>query len=555
MTFARTTAALLGATLLATPVQAEDGYQRESIYVSVRDGTRLALDLWRPDGVEEPLPVVLTMTPYHRARRGAEGEVQPDSITRHLLERGYAVAIGDVRGKGASFGSRGAPGGETETSDIGDMIEWLGTREWSNGRVGMHGCSYVGMTVMSGLASGAPHLRAAVVGSTEFDMMNAFTNGGLTRTVPLPDERVTPEQEVARAVPVDADTDGSLARSTLADKQENLQASAIWRSAPFRDSASPLTGDAYWVTSSFYSQADAIEAGGIPTFFYGTWFDPFTNDTLFSAWSLDNSERVHIGHGSHCRSPDFDLDAAMGNFFDAHLKEDAEAAPAARYTYYLENGRPGHEWVEADQFPPAGTTMTRYDLSGDSNGTGVMQGTASEISGSVTSPSAPGIRPLTTMGAVRANIDPFSATFTSGPFREATTLAGIPVVHLAVSASAEDYVVEAYLEAVDPTGYPQVISRGMLAASRRALGEAPYDNGGVPFPTYREADVQAQAPGEVVQLSFGLSAIARVMRPGERLRLAVTTMAGSDGEREPVTVHYGDGFLSAVEVPFSPFGD
>lgn len=555
MKLVKSAAALLATTLLATPGLAEDGYSRESIYVPVRDGTRLALDIWRPDGVEEPLPVVLTMTPYHRARRGADGAVEPDSITRHLLERGYAVAIGDVRGKGASFGSRGAPGGETETNDIGDMIEWLGTREWTNGRVGMHGCSYVGMTVMSGLASQAPHLRAAIVGSTEFDMMNAFTNGGLTRTVPLPDERVTPEQEVARAVPVDADPDGSIAYSTIPDKQQNLAASAIWRSAPFRDSTSALTGDQYWIASSFYSHADAIEAGGVPTFFYGTWFDPFTNDTLFSAWSLENTAQVQIGHGSHCRSPDFDLDAAMGDFFDAHLKNDAEAEPAARYTYYLENGRPGHEWIEAEQFPPADTRVERYSLSGDGNGAGLMLATASETSGSITAPSAPGIRPLTTMGAVRANVDPFSATFTSSPFRSAATLAGIPVVHLNVSAPADDYVIEAYLEAVDPTGYPQVISRGMLAASRRALGDAPYDNGGIPFPSYREADLATTTPNEVIELSFGLSAIARVIRPGERLRLAVTTMAGSDGARIPVTVHYGEGFASAVDVPFSPFAD
>ncbi|HBJ92074.1 MAG TPA: hypothetical protein DDZ43_04285, partial [Hyphomonadaceae bacterium] len=47
-----------------------DGYERSSFYVPVRDGTRLAVDLFQPtqDGelADEPLPVVWMHSPYNR---------------------------------------------------------------------------------------------------------------------------------------------------------------------------------------------------------------------------------------------------------------------------------------------------------------------------------------------------------------------------------------------------------------------------------------------------------------------------------------------------------
>lgn len=530
-------------------------YQRESIYVPVRDGTRLAVDIYRPvPAAGRPLPVVLTMTPYQRAHRGPDGRVVPDATTLHLLKRGYAVAIGDVRGKGASFGTRRVAGGPLETRDIGDVIEYFGKQPWSNGKVGMQGCSYVGMTVMEGVLSQAPHLKAAFVNSSQYDMMNGFTNGGAYRNRPLPDERAGPDQEIAQAVPVDADKDGALLRSTREERARNLSQSEMMQSTPFRDSVTPLTGTRYWEETSFYTHRAEIERNGVPIFFVSSWYDPFVNDMLFAYWSLANARQLHIGHGRHCQSPDYDLDEAMATFFDRYLKDGVKTPAGPPVNYYLENGKPGHEWVNATQFPPANMESRRYHLAGG-GGSGKLLLQASPDAGSITSPADTASQALVNMGVVRANVDPASATFTTAPFPRDVVLAGIPIVHLSVSAPAADYVVEAYVEVVNPFTYPSVVSRGMLLASRRKLGEAPFNNGGIPFPTYLQADVQKTEPGQVVQLSFGLSGIARVVRAGEQLRLAVTTMAGDDNARLPVTVHYGADNSSWIELPLAPFDD
>ena len=80
-----------------------DGHRQTSFYVTVRDGTKLAVDLVQPTSngeiATERLPVVWMHTPYNR--RGSGGgravETYPGFAFR-LVEHGYHVAVVDFRG-------------------------------------------------------------------------------------------------------------------------------------------------------------------------------------------------------------------------------------------------------------------------------------------------------------------------------------------------------------------------------------------------------------------------------------------------------------------------
>src|SRR3546814_5863950 len=60
------------------------------------------------------------------------------------LPDGYACVRVDSRGAGRSPGVMDC-WSPRETEDFAQCIEWAGTREWSNGRVGLNGISYYGM--------------------------------------------------------------------------------------------------------------------------------------------------------------------------------------------------------------------------------------------------------------------------------------------------------------------------------------------------------------------------------------------------------------------------
>ena len=144
-----------------------DGQNRYSVYVPTRDGGRVALDYFLPtaDGREadEPLPVILHYTRYIRATESEDGvrsQGENNPLLQHMLRHGYAVAVADAPGAGASFGTRELEFSAEESAAAYDVIEWLAAQPWCDGNVGMHGRSYPGMTQYHAATQAPPHLKA-----------------------------------------------------------------------------------------------------------------------------------------------------------------------------------------------------------------------------------------------------------------------------------------------------------------------------------------------------------------------------------------------------------
>jgi uncharacterized protein len=128
--------------------------------VRMRDGVRLATDVYRPAGgddpVTEPAPAVLVRLPYDKNSR----YVYMEQVAERFTARGYVLVVQDVRGKFRSEGVTLAWTGEVD--DGYDTIDWIVGQEWSDGVVGMFGDSYYGFTQWSAVASEHPALRAIV---------------------------------------------------------------------------------------------------------------------------------------------------------------------------------------------------------------------------------------------------------------------------------------------------------------------------------------------------------------------------------------------------------
>lgn len=124
-----------------------------NVPVTMRDGVRLATDLYLPDA-EGRFPVVLVRTPY-----GSENPAYAEQ-GRYYASRGYAFAVQDNRGKYDSEGDW--YGRRSERDDTDDTITWLGTQTWSSGSVGMVGGSYGGLVQLMVAPAGNPHLKALI---------------------------------------------------------------------------------------------------------------------------------------------------------------------------------------------------------------------------------------------------------------------------------------------------------------------------------------------------------------------------------------------------------
>ncbi|HYH27980.1 MAG TPA: CocE/NonD family hydrolase, partial [Actinomycetota bacterium] len=131
----------------------------------MRDGVELSVDLWRPvvpEGMK--VPVILSLTPYHVLYRALDPVSEtdlPGGDAAYFVPRGYAYARADVRGTYLSGGCWDY-GGLKERQDGYDLVEWLGTRAWSNGKVAMTGASYDGTTANAAAVEAPPHLATIV---------------------------------------------------------------------------------------------------------------------------------------------------------------------------------------------------------------------------------------------------------------------------------------------------------------------------------------------------------------------------------------------------------
>jgi uncharacterized protein len=168
-------------------------FVRTSVYVPTRDGTRIAVDIYRPaiDGkaVQIPLPVLFAYSRYWRATRRPDGSVVTDLGTLPpgqcvgelgdqvaklnwfalLVGRGYVYVRADARGTGGSHGYFYGEMSGVEARDGYDLVEWLARQSWGTGKVGMLGRSYLGMTQFLVASETPPHLSAIFPAVTSFD--------------------------------------------------------------------------------------------------------------------------------------------------------------------------------------------------------------------------------------------------------------------------------------------------------------------------------------------------------------------------------------------------
>ncbi len=130
-------------------------------------GTQLYVDYFLPDTPEDvKAPVILVFTPYQDPAPGETVSALPDGaynsrLVNDYVPRGYAVAFADVRGNHQAGGCIDQTGPE-QWQDGYDYVEWLGTQDWSNGKVGMYGVSYDAETQFTTAMMAPPHLVTIV---------------------------------------------------------------------------------------------------------------------------------------------------------------------------------------------------------------------------------------------------------------------------------------------------------------------------------------------------------------------------------------------------------
>jgi putative CocE/NonD family hydrolase len=158
--------ALLASALSAQQPPAGPVFTFQEVMVPVRDGVRLQTVILAPANQTGPLPILFRRTPY------GVPDAAPPSIPaslKELMQDGYIIVIQNLRGRFKSEGNFKLTSqvdltdstATNETTDAYDSIEWLVKHvPNNNGKVGMMGVSYDGMTTAMALLHPHPALVA-----------------------------------------------------------------------------------------------------------------------------------------------------------------------------------------------------------------------------------------------------------------------------------------------------------------------------------------------------------------------------------------------------------
>ncbi len=132
----------------------------QKVMMPMRDGVRLATDIYRPK-TDKPVPIIFVRTPYNiNAWRGGEFKSERYLEAYEAVKRGYAYVLQNERGKFFSEGDWEILG--TPLTDGHDALTWLSEQTWSNGNVGLFGCSSSAEWQLAIAAEGHPALKAIV---------------------------------------------------------------------------------------------------------------------------------------------------------------------------------------------------------------------------------------------------------------------------------------------------------------------------------------------------------------------------------------------------------
>jgi|tagenome__1003787_1003787.scaffolds.fasta_scaffold20987710_8 putative CocE/NonD family hydrolase len=517
-------------------------------YIPMADGTQLEYTVALPAGAGR-FPVAMAYAGYCEGQNalGCNDAVNAPA----LLAAGYAVLGVSIRGTSCSTGTFD-PFTSQEWRDGAAAIEWAARQPWSNGRLGLFGLSFPGVTQLGVAGLRPPHLDAIAPFQAAGDLYrDVAAPGGIPNTgfgafwglgdQPAASYSSGAEQSVEAQ-------DGGCAQAQLthlaAEPSNNI----------FAQGMQHLWDDGYWRARE--PGADAAEID-VPALGCVTWQD----DEISSRGSFDlatelNPARTWLvaGNGYHgaCETTAPPITAELVAFFDRFVKGDRNGfdhTPHLQVWHDTAKNSAGDNvpaWITS--FGSASVPVRPLALYFGPNGALSLtrpKGEAPPARYAYPGP-APGTEDGTIFGQhhlLWKGEEPPAASvaYTTPPLNRDAEFFGSGSTDLWLSSTAlhagspagvagvgADTDLQITLTEVRPDGQEAYIARGWLRASHRAL-DRKRSTALAPFHTDQQKDAAPLVPGRPTSMRVQLWPFDYVFRKGSSIRLWIDAPTGETG--------------------------
>lgn len=343
----------------------------------MRDGVTLYADIYEPDEAGT-YPILLMRQPYGRAIASTVAHAHPV----WYANKGYIVVIQDVRGRGDSEGEFNPF--VQETKDGYDTVEWAAALPGSNGKVGMYGFSYQGITQWAAVSEHPPALTAIAPSMCPADLYHGtfYPHGSFALGDKLPWAFQLARDTARRAGDNEA---VAYCSNVMRNPEALLNHLPILDKHPILDSYFPTyyewightEYDKYWEERNWLPQ---VLDSTIPALHIGGWYDSYLAGTLQSYEAMQEVPRTkecfhrlvigpwtHIPWGRMAGGIDHGPDADGGihmeqlRWFNHWLKgQEDEALFEEQPVRYYE--RESKEWKVTNRYPGELSNVKRRRL-------------------------------------------------------------------------------------------------------------------------------------------------------------------------------------------------
>lgn len=525
------------------------GIFREIGYAPMPDGVRLAYISYRP-AEEGRYPVILDYDAYESGGAG----IEVGSWFHKAVQRGYAVVGANVRGSGCSEGATFSVFHPIQGPDGAALVEWLGTRPWSDDNVGMYGVSYPGHTQFFTAAQHPPHLKALAAGGLTASLYReAFRPGGMFNVgfAAWWGEMAQPWIETA----------GVALRVGAGDTHCEAVQAAQPRNMTFDEVREHEYHDQYWNDRATENYADEVE---VPMMIIQGYQDQQTamgGPRLYER--LRGPRKLILQNGGHGVGGNSLAHEQVLRWMDRWLKGeengiDREPDVTVLFETRFVDGELRPNWVETfSDWPVPGTERHSFNLGAD--GSLAREALDEGRTGPLTY-----VYPMGT--ELVGNNDMFaippaplgSLVYRTAPFQEDLPILGSARLVLHASAEAEDTDFMVVLHDIGPDGETLYLQRAFLRASHLAIDPDMSSEHWTHHPHDRSEPLM---PGDVYEFVISFPEVGHVFRTGHALELAIlapSVTPATDWGPQPVnlpginTVYHSSDHPSRLELPVVP---
>ena len=378
----------------------------QKIMMPMRDGIRLATDIYRPK-TDKKVPIIFSRTPYNFNSWG-DGKQKTRTAKKALeaVKRGYAYVVQNERGRYFSEGEWDILG--VPLTDGYDAFTWMKNQSWSNGKIGTVGCSSTAEWQMAVAALDHPSHAAMVaqgygagVGRIgEINEQGNWYRGGVEQMLFFSWLYSVEHDKFKPRIPAGASQEDLIRISRfydLAPENPPVDMAAALNHLPIQDILKNINGknevfdkmirrkpnDEAWFNGGIYH--DDMEIA-VPSFWFASWYDVSIspNLALFNHVrnnaknkSISDNQYLVIAPTLHCRYNRATENTIVGerNVGDARLNYEEQIylwfdfwlkgvqndfkAKTPRVQYYTMGS---NKWQASETWPPENTKLTSYYL-------------------------------------------------------------------------------------------------------------------------------------------------------------------------------------------------